>query len=78
METSSTSEPLSSELISGAYKVIYAYGIPELETHRGKLKVGDATLHSTKAWDEITQAEPEGAARARIREQVATGRGAHR
>lgn len=47
------------------YKVLYAYSDTH-PAHKGRLKVGDATLHSGKGLDEVTQSEIEAAARARI------------
>lgn len=66
----------------GSYKVIYLYTIPGKD-HEGRVKVGDATLHTAKSFEELrAEATPEDglytspaieeAARARIDEQTKT------
>lgn len=53
-------------LTTGEYKVIYVFSVPNSSDHVGRLKVGDATLHTKKRIKDITQSEIDAAARARI------------
>lgn len=55
-----------------SFKVIYVYSIPGVPSHKDCLKVGDATLHTNKEWDEVTQDEVNQAARNRINDQTRT------
>lgn len=59
------STPSATVVAPASYKVIYAFS-DDTEVHKGRLKVGDATLHTTKALQDITQQDLEKAARARI------------
>lgn len=56
---------------TAGYKVIYAYSDTH-QDHAGWLKVGDATLHTTKPADEVTDDELRQAARKRINEYTRT------
>ena len=37
---------------TSSYKLIYIFSIPD-EAHRGLLKIGDATIHTTKTYDDL-------------------------
>ena len=78
-----TTTILDTALSPGSYKVLYVYTIND-QDHQGRLKIGDATYHTSKTLEEIraeatvvdgdliSSPEIESAARARIDEQTKT------
>lgn len=57
---------------TASFKLIYVFSIPNSPAHVGKFKVGQATLHTDKGLDEITQQDIDTAARKRINEYTKT------